>query len=100
MRAAYERVLRTSSEKTDSDEDVVTTFIIKSDSVPALWAGAGPLFSYEGGALWFRFCAGPGFFWRLYLSVVTKMAPVGARRLRWEVHICLSTGQAMNRFSF
>ena len=50
MRAAYERVLRTSSEKTDSDEDVVTTFIIKSDSVPALWAGAGPLFSYEGGA--------------------------------------------------
>ncbi len=49
MRAAYERVLRTSSEKTDSDEDVVTTFIIKSDSVPALWAGAGPLFSYEEG---------------------------------------------------
>ena len=42
MRAAYERVLRTSSEKTDSDEDVVTTFIIKSDSVPALRAGAGP----------------------------------------------------------
>ena len=39
MRAAYERVLRTSSEKTDSDEDVVTTFIIKSDVVPALWAG-------------------------------------------------------------
>ena len=100
MRAAYERVLRTSSEKTDSDEDVVTTFIIKSDSVPAFWAGAGPLFSYEGGALWFRFCAGPGFFWRLCLSVVTKVAPVGARRLRWEVHICLSTGQAVNRFSF
>lgn len=49
MRAAYERVLRTSSEKTDSDDDVVTTFIIKSDSVPALWAGAGPLFSYEEG---------------------------------------------------
>ncbi|EFN5631702.1 hypothetical protein FQH35_24765 [Escherichia coli] len=41
--------------------------------------------------MWFRFCAGPGFSWRLYLSVVTKMAPVGARRLRWEVHICLST---------
>nr|AOZ86980.1 hypothetical protein A7K74_64 [Klebsiella pneumoniae subsp. pneumoniae] len=100
VRAAYERVLRTSSEKTDSDEDVVTTFIIKSDSVPALWAGAGPLFSYEGGALWFRFCAGPGFFWRLFLCVVTKVAPVGARRLRWEVHICLSTGQAVNRFSF
>ncbi len=39
--AAYERVLRTSSEKTDSDDDVVTTFIIKSDSVPALWAGRG-----------------------------------------------------------
>lgn len=89
-----------SSQKTDSDDNVVTTFIIKSDSVPALWAGAGPLFSYEGGALWFRFCAGPGFSWRLYLSVVTKMAPVGARRLRWEVHICLSTGQAVNRFSF
>ena len=100
MRAAYERVLRTSSEKTDSDEDVVTTFIIKSDSVPALWAGAGPLFSYEGGALWFQFCAGLGFSRCLYLSVVTKMAPVGARRLRWEVHICLSTGQAVNRFSF
>lgn len=100
MRAAYERVLRTSSEKTDSDDEVVTTFIIKSDSVPALWAGAGPLFSYEGGALWLQFCAGPGFFWRLFLCVVTKVAPVGARRLRWEVHICLSTGQAVNRFSF
>ena len=100
MRAAYERVLRTSSQKTDSDENVVTTFIIKSDSVPALWAGAGPLFSYEGGALWFRFCAGSGFSWWLHLSVVTKMAPVGARCLRREVHICLSTGQAVNRFSF
>ncbi len=75
MRAAYERVLRTSSEKTDSDEDVVTTFIIKSDSVPALWAGAGPLFSYEGGALWFQFCAGPGFFRGLFLHIVTKLAP-------------------------
>ena len=100
MRAAYERVLNTSSEKTGSDDDVVTTFIIKSDSVPARRAGAGPLFSYEGGALWFQFCAGSGFFWRLVLCVVTKVAPVGARRLRWEVHICLSTGQAMNRFSF
>ncbi len=79
---------------------IVTTFVIKSDSVPALWAGAGPLFSYEGGALWFRFCAGPGFFRRLSLCVVTKVAPVGARRLWWEVHICLSTGQAVNRFSF
>ena len=79
---------------------LVTTFIIKSDSVPARRAGAGPLFSYEGGALWFRFCAGSGFFWWLYLSVVTKVAPLGARRLRWEVHICLSTGQAVNRFSF
>ena len=28
---------------------LVTTFIIKSDSVPALWAGAAALFSYEGG---------------------------------------------------
>ena len=100
MRAAYERVLRTSSEKTDSDEDVVTTFIIKSDSVPALRAGAGPLFSYEGGALWLQFCAGQGFFRWLSLCVVTKVAQVGARRLRWEVHICLSTGQAVNRFSF
>nr|QQZ47449.1 hypothetical protein [Escherichia coli] len=52
------------------------------------------------GALRFQFCAGPGFFWWLYLSVVTKVAPVGARRLRWEVHICLSTGQAVNRFFF
>ncbi|EIJ05084.1 hypothetical protein ECB41_A0127 [Escherichia coli B41] len=50
--------------------------------------------------MWFQFCAGPGFFWWLYLSVVTKVAPVRARRLRWEVHICLSTGQAVNRFSF
>ena len=49
MRAAYERVLRTSSEKTGSDDDVVTTFIIKSDVVPALWAGAASLFSYEEG---------------------------------------------------
>ena len=24
----------------------------------------------------------------------------GARALAWEVHICLSTGQALNRFSF
>ena len=100
MRAAYERVWRTSSQKTGSDDNVVTTFIIKSDSVPALRAGAGPLFSYEGGALWFRFCAGPGFSWWLYLSVVTKVARLGARRLRWEVHICLSIGQAVNRFSF
>ena len=51
MRAAYERVLRTFSEKTDSDDEVVTTFIIKSDAVPARRAGAGPLFSYEGGGL-------------------------------------------------
>lgn len=68
---------KSSSQKIDSDNNVVTTFIIKSDSVPVLWAGAGPLFSYEGGALWFQFCAGPGFFWWLYLSVVTKVAPVG-----------------------
>lgn len=34
------------------------------------------------------------------LHVVTKLTPVGARRLRWEVYICLSTGQAVNRFSF
>ncbi|OTB87804.1 hypothetical protein DEN96_26845 [Escherichia coli] len=51
-------------------------------------------------ALWLQLCAGPGFFRCLYLSVVTKVAPVGARRLRWEVHICLSKGQAVNRFSF
>ena len=92
--------MRTFSQKTGSDDNVVTPFIIKSDVGPALRAGAASLFSYEGGALWFRFCAGPGFSWWLYLSVVTKMAPVGARRLRWEVHICLSTGQAVNRFSF
>ncbi|MDN0705072.1 hypothetical protein FCX65_22440 [Escherichia coli] len=35
--------------------------------------------------MWFQFCAAPGFFWRLFLHVVTKLAPVGARRLRWEV---------------
>ncbi|EGE3752544.1 hypothetical protein DLW00_24635, partial [Shigella sonnei] len=45
-----ERVLRTSSQKTGSDDNVVTTFIIKSDVVPALRAGAASLFSYEGGA--------------------------------------------------
>ncbi|EGD4879723.1 hypothetical protein DT042_19790 [Shigella boydii] len=89
-----------SSQRTDSDDNVVTTFIIKSDSVPALRAGAGRLFSYEGGALWFQFCVGLGFFRGLCLHVVTKPASVGARRLRWEVHICLSTGQAVNRFSF
>ncbi|EOS4161893.1 hypothetical protein HJ871_RS24555, partial [Escherichia coli] len=36
--------------KTGSDDNVVTTFIIKSDVVPALWAGAASLFSYEGWA--------------------------------------------------
>ncbi|HHZ0747968.1 TPA: hypothetical protein ACV8GS_005654, partial [Escherichia coli] len=30
---------------------LVTTFIIKSDVVPALWAGAASLFSYEGGTV-------------------------------------------------
>ena len=41
-----------------------------------------------------------GVFPEVVLCVVTKVAPVGARRLRWEVHICLSIGQAVNRFSF
>ncbi len=41
---------------------LVTTFIIKSDVVLALRAGAAALFSYGGGALWFQFCAGLGFF--------------------------------------
>ncbi|WP_206746267.1 hypothetical protein, partial [Escherichia coli] len=67
---------------------------------PRPLGGGGLAFNYEEGALWFQFCAGLGFFWRLYLHVVTKMAQVGARRLRWKVHICLSTGQAVNRFSF
>ncbi|EFI5478507.1 hypothetical protein GY498_005700 [Escherichia coli] len=35
--------------------------------------------------MWFQFCTGLGFSWWSHLSVVTKMAPVGARRLRWEV---------------
>ncbi|EGO8049157.1 hypothetical protein FC262_23170 [Escherichia coli] len=35
--------------------------------------------------MWFQFCAGQGFFWWLSLCVVTKVASVGARRLRWEV---------------
>ncbi|EPU3540973.1 hypothetical protein ACVWP5_005453, partial [Escherichia coli] len=52
----------TSSQKTDSDDDVVTTFIIKSDSVPALRAGAGPLFSYEEGRCGFSFARNRGFF--------------------------------------
>ncbi|EPW0804733.1 hypothetical protein ACWBER_004122, partial [Shigella flexneri] len=47
-----------------------------SDSVPALWAGAAALFSYEG-ALWFQFCVGLGFFRGLCLHVVTKPALVG-----------------------
>ncbi|EOL9788099.1 hypothetical protein ACNAMQ_005891, partial [Escherichia coli] len=59
---AYERVHDTSSQKTDSDDDVVTTFIIKSDSVPALWAGAGPLFSYEEGLCGFSSASDLGFF--------------------------------------
>nr|WP_246863376.1 hypothetical protein [Escherichia coli]UPG28681.1 hypothetical protein J4W52_000010 [Escherichia coli] len=70
MRAAYERVLRTSSEKTDSDEDVVTTFIIKSDSVPALWAGAEPLFSYEGRGFVVSVLRWTGVFWRLFFCVL------------------------------
>ncbi|EON8759825.1 hypothetical protein HI606_RS26825, partial [Escherichia coli] len=57
--AAYERVLRTSSQKTGSDDNVVTTFIIKSDVVPALWAGAASLFSYER---WARCCVCVVFF--------------------------------------
>ncbi|EPD1442769.1 hypothetical protein ACR6C6_004655, partial [Escherichia coli] len=77
---------RISSQNTDSDDDVVTTFIIKNDSVPALWAGAGPFFSYEEGLCGFSSTLDRG----LRLHVVTKSAPVGARRLRWEVHICLS----------
>ncbi|ENT2199830.1 hypothetical protein ACH2N8_004726, partial [Shigella sonnei] len=60
-RAAYERVLDTSSQKTDSDDDVVTTFIIKSDSVPALRAGAAALFSYEEGRCGFSSASDLGF---------------------------------------
>ncbi|MFK9799711.1 hypothetical protein ACJENH_26080, partial [Escherichia coli] len=48
-----------SSQKTDSDDNVVTTFIIKSDVVPALRAGAASLFSYEG---WARCCVCVVFF--------------------------------------
>lgn len=61
MRAAYERVLRTSSQKTDSDDNVVTTFIIKSDVVPALRAGAASLFSYEEGLCGFSSALDRGF---------------------------------------
>ncbi|HHZ4545165.1 TPA: hypothetical protein ACWCHJ_005474, partial [Escherichia coli] len=64
-----------------------------------LRAGAAALFSYEAGFV-VSVLRGTGVFLRLSLCVVTKVAPVGARRLRWEVHICLSTGQAVNRFSF
>ena len=52
---------KSSSQKIDSDDNVVTTFIIKSDSVPALWAGAGPLFSYEEGLCGFSFALVRGF---------------------------------------
>ncbi|EPY5744277.1 hypothetical protein ACXGPQ_004201, partial [Shigella flexneri] len=50
----------TSSQKTDSDDDVVTTFIIKSDSVPALWAG-GRRFSVMRGRCGFSFALDLGF---------------------------------------
>ncbi|WP_215257062.1 hypothetical protein, partial [Escherichia coli] len=52
---------KSSSQKIDSDDNVVTTFIIKSDSVPALWAGAGPLFSYEEGLCCFSSALDLGF---------------------------------------
>ena len=42
---------------------------------------------------------GLGFLW-LISDVVINATLVGARRLRWEVHICLSTGQAVNKSSF
>ena len=61
MRAAYERVLRTSSQKTDSDDNIVTTFIIKSDSVPALRAGAAARLSFEEGFV-FSLVRGAGVF--------------------------------------
>ncbi|MHA6955270.1 hypothetical protein, partial [Escherichia coli] len=53
---------KSSSQKIDSDDNVVTTFIIKNDSVPALWAGAGPLFSYEGGGFVVSVLRGTGVF--------------------------------------
>lgn len=58
---------KSSSQKTGSDDNVVTTFIIKSDSVPALWAGAGPLFSYEGGLCGFSSARD-----RVFLVVVSE----------------------------
>ncbi len=64
-------------------------FIIKSDSVPALRAGAGPLFIMRGEGFVVSVLRGTGVFPVLYLSVVTKMAPIGARRLRWEcISVC------------
>ena len=97
MRAAYERVLNTSSEKTDSDDNVVTTFIIKSDVVPALRAGAASLLSYEG---WARRCVCVVFLFLMSFCCGFRTVRFGARASAWEVHICLSTGQALNRSFF
>lgn len=86
MRAAYERVLRTSSEKTDSDEDVVTTFIIKSDSVPALWAGGGGAFQWWGGAPGRQ--TGAGFMINFLMNAVTNVVlRSGPVAQRWELSL-------------
>ncbi|ENZ1073066.1 hypothetical protein ACGCU7_005098, partial [Escherichia coli] len=70
---------------------------IKSDVVPALRAGAAALFSYEG---WARCCVCVVFLFLMSFCCGFRTVRFGARALAWEVHICLSTGQALNRFSF
>ncbi|MGJ4309356.1 hypothetical protein ACP8FQ_27820, partial [Klebsiella pneumoniae] len=101
-------------EKTDSDEDVVTTFIIKSDSVPALWAGGGGAFQWWGGAPGRQ--TGAGFMINFLMNAVTNVVlRSGPVAKRWELSLMLpnrrdrlvaaragilrslSTGQAMNR---
>lgn len=78
--------LRTSSQKTDSDDNVLTTFIIKSDVVPALRAGAAALFSYEGGySAVFVWC----FLFLMFFCCGFRTVRFGARALAWEVLLFL-----------
>ncbi|HGC5079465.1 TPA: hypothetical protein ACIYP6_004848, partial [Escherichia coli] len=77
---------RTSSQKTDSDDNVLTTFIIKSDVVPALRAGAAALFSYEGGySAVFVWC----FLFLMFFCCGFRTVRFGARALAWEVLLFL-----------
>ncbi|MCK2362864.1 hypothetical protein MZD82_24860, partial [Escherichia coli] len=63
-----------------------TTFIIKSDVVPALRAGAAALFSYEGGySAVFVWC----FLFLMFFCCGFRTVRFGARALAWEVLLFL-----------